>query len=154
MVCATSVIVFIPWTDPVGNLSWPARLCPSQQTSSVIGRGWRNRQAHDSSLSLIRIQRGICNRCPLTLTFLPFWLMPHAHYSLLARQQATTLANSPICPLEHCIPICADKDRSPDPSTVRRSLLRRTQSLWISLLGGGSLRPPCSPGIGGQQAVF
>ena len=66
---------------------------------------------------------------------LPGWLIPGGHYSLAARQQAAALASQPDRALEECVPGCADSDRSPDPSTVRRWLLRRTESLWLSLLG-------------------
>jgi hypothetical protein len=102
---------------------------------SVIGHGWRSRQAHDAIHTCIRIQRGICKLCRRTLTILPDWLIPGGHYSLLARQQAAVLASQPDRPLEECIPGSADKDRSADPSTVRRWLLRRTESLWMGILG-------------------
>ena len=138
---ATTVIVFIPWNDAVGKPSGMARVCPACRTASVIGHGWRSRQAHDATHTRIRIQRGICKLCHLTLTMLPDWLIPGGHYSLLARQQAADLASQPDRPLEDCVPDSADKDRSADPTTVRRWLLRRTESLWLSLLGKW-LQPP------------
>jgi hypothetical protein len=72
---------------------------------------------------------------------LPDWLIPGALYSLAARQQAAHLASQPDSSLEACVPDCADSDRSPDPATVRRWLLRRTESLWLSLLENW-LQPP------------
>jgi hypothetical protein len=47
----------------------------------VIGHGWRSRQAHDAHHTQIRIHRGICKLCDLTLTMLPEWLVPGGHYS-------------------------------------------------------------------------
>ena len=72
---------------------------------------------------------------------LPDWLIPGGHYSLPARQQAAQLASEDGRPVEQCVPDSADRDRPADPSTVRRWLLRRTQSLWMSLLGNW-LPPP------------
>ena len=117
------------------------RVCPACHTDSVIGHGWRSRQAHDAIHSHIRIPRGICRLCQLTLTMLPDWLIPGGHYSLLARQQAAKLASEEDRSLEDCIPESADTDRSADPSTVRRWLLRRAESLWLSLLGNWT-QPP------------
>ena len=109
------------------------RVCPACRTDSVIGHGWRNRQAHDATHTRIRIRRAICKLCHLTLTMLPGWLVPGGHYSLAARQ--------PDRPLEECIPDSADSDRSADPSTVRRWFRRRTESLWL-ILPGKWLPPP------------
>ena len=135
------MIVFIPWNDAEGKPFGMTRVCPACRTDSVIGHGWRSRQAHDAIHTHIRIQRGICKLCRLTLTMLPGWLVPGGHYSLLARQQAADLAGEPGRPLEECVPGSADSDRSADPSTVRRWLLRRTESLWLNLLGKW-LHPP------------
>lgn len=66
---------------------------------------------------------------------LPDWLVPGGHYSLLARQQAGELASEPQRAVEDCIPDSADANRSADPSTVRRWLQRRLESLWLSLIG-------------------
>lgn len=118
-----------------------ARACPACRADSVIGHGWRSRQAHDAIHTRIRVQRGICKLCHRTLTMLPGWLIPGGHYSLAARQEAADLASQPERPLEECVPDSADSDRSADPSTVRRWLLRRTESLWLSLLGNW-LQPP------------
>ena len=129
------MIVLIPWNEAEGKPSEIVRTCPACRTDSVIGHGWRNRQAHDASHTRIRIRRGICRLCHLTLTMLPDWLIPRGHYSLAARRQAADRARQPDRSLEDCIPDSADSDRSADPSTVRRWFRRRTQSLWLSLLG-------------------
>lgn len=132
---ATAVIVFIPWIQAGNKPSAIVRTCPACRADSVIGHGWRSRNAHDASHTRIHIQRGICKLCRRTLTMLPDWLIPGAIYSLAARQQAAHLASQPDSSLEACVPHCADSDRLPDPSTVRRWLLRRTESLWLSFLG-------------------
>ncbi len=136
-----TVIVFISWNDAGNKPSGFVRVCPVCLTDSVIRHGWRARQAHDASHTWIRIPRGICKLCHLTITMLPAWLIPGGHYSLLARQQAAGLAAEPGRSLEACVPESADKDRLADPSTVRRWLLRRTESLLLSLLGNW-LQPP------------
>ena len=79
--------------------------------------------------------------CDQTLTMLPDWLVPGGHYSLAARQQAEQLATAQDRPIEECIPDSADGDRSVDPSTVRRWLQRRIESLWLCAIGRW-LRPP------------
>ena len=112
------------------------RICPECQQVSVIGHGWRERQAHDANHTRIRIHRGICKLCERTLTMLPDWLVPGGHYSLAARQQAAQLlAGEPQRVVEECIPDSADGERSADPSTVRRWFQRRWESLWLSLIG-------------------
>ena len=60
---------------------------------------------------------------------LPDWLVPGGHYSLAARQQAEHLSTEPERPLEECVPDSADAERCADPSTVRRWLQRRRESL-------------------------
>jgi hypothetical protein len=129
------VIVFIPWNDAEGKPGEMIRVCPACQQVSVIGHGWRSRQAHDANHTWIRIHRGICKLCDRTLTMLPDWLVPGGHYSLAARQQAEHLSTEPERPLEECVPDSADADRSADPSTVRRWFQRRLESLWLSLVG-------------------
>ena len=132
------MIVFIAWNDAEGKFGEMVRVCPACQQVSVIGHGWRNRQAHDANHSWIRIRRGICKLCDLTLTMLPDWLVPGGHYSLAARQQAEQLATEQERPLEECVPDSADGKRFADPSTVRRWFQRRRESLrrW------GKLPPP------------
>jgi len=119
------------------------RVCPSCQQVSVIGHGWRSRQARDATHTWIRIQRGICRLCDRTLTMLPDWLVPGGHYSLSARQQAAQRGSEIERTVEECIPDSADGDRFADPSTVRRWLQRRLESLWLSLLGRWG--PPLGP---------
>ena len=138
---ATAVIVFIPWNESEGKPCAIVRVCPACRTGSIIGHGWRSRQAHDATHTWIRIPRGICKLCHLTLTMLPGWLVPGGHYSLAARQQAAHLASEQDRSLEDCIPDSADSDRSADPSTVRRWFRRRTQSLWLSIFVNW-LHPP------------
>ena len=123
------MIVFIAWNDAEGKPREMIRVCPACQQISVIGHGWRKRQAHDANHTWIRIRRGICKLCDLTLTMLPDWLVPGGHYSLAARQQAEHLASEPQRAVEDCIPDSADANRSADPSTVRRWLQRRAESL-------------------------
>jgi Domain of unknown function (DUF6431) len=129
------VIVFIPWNDAEGKPGEMVRVCPACQQVSVIGHGWRKRQAHDANHIWIRIRRGICKLCGRTLTLLPGWLVPGGHYSLSARQQAAQLAlTEPPRTAEECIPDSADANRSADPSTVRRWFQRRWESLWLSVM--------------------
>lgn len=78
---ATAVIVFIAWNRAEGKPGEMVRICPACQQVSVIGHGWRSRQAHDAHHTQIRIHRGICKLCDLTLTMLPEWLVPGGHYS-------------------------------------------------------------------------
>ena len=110
------------------------RLCPVCQARSVIGHGWRKRQAHDAEHSWIRIRRGICKLCDLTVTMLPDWLLPGGQFSLAARQQAEHLASEQPRAIEECVPDSLDQERSADPSTVRRWFQRRLVSLWLYFL--------------------
>jgi hypothetical protein len=138
------VIVFIAWNDAEGKPREMVRVCPACQQVSVIGHGWRSRQAHDANHTWIRIHRGICKLCDLTLTMLPDWLVPGGHYSLTARQQAAPLATEEDRPLEECVPDSADGERCADPSTVRRWFQRRLQSLWLCIRGRWlSTHPVC-----------
>lgn len=129
------MIVFIAWNHAEGKPGEMVRICPACEQVSVIGHGWRSRQAHDAHHTQIRIHRGICKLCDLTLTMLPDWLVPGGHYSLAARQQAEHLAAEPERPLEQCVPDSAGEKRYADPSTVRRWFRRRLESLWLCLVG-------------------
>jgi hypothetical protein len=135
------VIVVIPWNQAEGKSGGMVRVCPACHEVSVIGHGWRNRQAHDVNHTWIRIQRGICKRCHRTLTMLPGCLVPGGHYSLPARQEATHLAAQGSRTLEGCVPQSADANRSADPSTVGRWFRRWVESLWLGLLIGW-VKPP------------
>ena len=107
---------------------WLPRICPRCGAAAVIGHGRRSRQAHDRDHDSIRIRRGLCNRCRLTLTVLPAWCVPGAPYNLPARQEALgRLAERET--LEDSAPICLDPDRIADPSTIRRWFWRRIASL-------------------------
>jgi hypothetical protein len=136
------VIVFIAWNEAEGKPEEMVRVCPACQQVSVIGHGWRSRQAHDANHTWIRIHRGICKLCDRTLTMLPEWLVPGGQYSLSARQQAAGLANEQPRTVEECIPDSAGGERFADPSTVRRWFQRRLESLWLSLIGFGRWAPP------------
>jgi Domain of unknown function (DUF6431) len=91
----------------------------SREWLAIIGNGRRWRQAHDGVHDSIRIRRGICNHCRLTLTVLPAWCVPGALYNLPARREALgRLAEGET--LEASARVCRDPDRIADPSTVRR----------------------------------
>jgi Domain of unknown function (DUF6431) len=128
------VIVFIAWNEAAGKPGEMVRVCPACQGVSVIGHGWRRRQAHDARHTWIRVPRGICKLCNRTVTMLPDWLVPGGHYSLTARQQAAQLLSEPQCAVEECVPDSADPDRYADPSTVRRWWQRRLESLRLCLI--------------------
>jgi hypothetical protein len=75
--------------------------------------------------------------CGGTLTVLPGWCVPGALYNLPARRQALDQLGQGL-PLEQAAPYCHDPDRLADPSTVRRWVWRRIQSLrflaWATTL--------------------
>jgi hypothetical protein len=127
------VIVFIPRSGdgckPGGaDSEWLPRQCPACRQIAIIGHGRRRRQAHDGSRDWIRVRRGVCKVCGGTLTVLPAWCVPGAHYSLPARQQ--TLARlAEGSPVEQAAPHCRDPNRMADPSTIRRWVWRRVESL-------------------------
>ena len=135
------MIVVIAWNDAEGKPGEMLRFCPICRVASVIGHGWRSRQAHDANHTSIRIHRGICKLCELTLTMLPDWLVPGGHYSLTARQQAELLATEQPRPLEDCVPDSLDEESCADPSTVRRWFQRRRAGLCLYLI----LRFPTLP---------
>lgn len=136
------MIVFIAWNEAEGKPGEMVRICPACRQDSVIGHGWRSRQAHDANHTQIRIHRGICKLCDRTLTMLPDWLVPGGHYSLAARQQAEHLATEQERPLEACVPDSIDPERCADPSTVGRWFQRRRQSLWRSIIMAKWAPPP------------
>ncbi len=127
------MIVFIPRSADgckPGDFDreWLPRQCPGCGQVAVIGHGRRSRQSHDQVHDSIRVRRGLCNRCHQTLTVLPPWCVPRAPYTLRARAQAMArLAAGGT--LEESAPDCRDPDRIADPSTIRRWLLRRLESL-------------------------
>jgi hypothetical protein len=126
------VIVFIPRCGgerkpDVADSEWLPRQCPACGQIAIIGHGRRRRQAHDEIHDWILVRRGLCKVCGDTLTVLPAWCVPGAPYSLAARQQAVEQAG--IMPAERVTVCCRDPDRIADPSTMRRWLRRRIESL-------------------------
>jgi len=87
---------------------------------SIIGHGWRRKQAHDASHDWIKYRRGLCNLCKHTLSFLPVFSLPYTHYSLGARSQALRRRFVEHCSWESAAPAVKDPNRVPDPSTLRR----------------------------------
>ena len=61
------------------------RRCPICERDSIVGHGWRRKQAHDEEHDWIQIRRGVCHDCGKTFTLLPCFSLPYTHYSLLAR---------------------------------------------------------------------
>jgi len=55
------------------------RRCPLCLRDSIIGHGWRRKQAHDASHDWIKYRRGLCNLCKHALTFLPVFSLPYTH---------------------------------------------------------------------------
>ena len=109
------------------------------------GHGRRWRQAHDDCHDQIRVRRGLCKHCDLTLTVLPAWSVTGALYNLPARREALgRLAEGET--LEASAPVCRDPDRIADPSTVRRWFWRRIAGLRFffspTILPGISAPPP------------
>jgi Domain of unknown function (DUF6431) len=113
------------------------RWCPLCLSDSVIGHGWRRKQAHDDSHDWIKYRRGLCNLCELTFSFLPAFSLPYTHFSLVARSEALRRRFVEHCSWESSAPTVKDPNRIPDPSTLRRwcrsldsspafSFLRRT----------------------------
>lgn len=126
------VIVFIPRSGEeckpaVADSEWLPRQCPTCGQIAIIGHGRRRRQAHDHIHDWIRVRRGLCKVCGGTVTVLPAWCVPDAPYSLAARQEA--LEQAGIVPAERVTVCCRDPDRIADPSTIRRWLRRRIESL-------------------------
>jgi hypothetical protein len=95
------------------------RRCPLCWRDSIIGHGWRRKQAHDAS-HWIKYRRGLCNLCKHTLTFLPVFSLPYTHYSLVARSHALRRRFVEPCSWESAAPALKDPNRVPDPSTLRR----------------------------------
>src|SRR5258708_5211842 len=72
----------------------------------------------------------VLQRLSRTLTALPAWCVPRAHYSRAARRQAVArLAAGD--GFEQAAPDCLDPDRVADPSTIRRWAWRRIHSLYV-----------------------
>ncbi len=145
------MIVVIPWSWPLSkgkaaadqtDLEWLPRTCP-RCSAPVIGHGRREKQAHDQSHTQIQVRRGICKGCGKTITVLPAWSLPYTHYSLYARQEAVNrwIDHGR---LEDAAPVVKDADRVTDPSTLRRWIQQRLDSLWrwIATLRIYGMPPP------------
>jgi hypothetical protein len=104
------------------------RFCPVCLDYTIIGHGRRLRQAHDDCHERIWVRRGICHPCGKTFTILPEWLAPSAPFTLRCRQQACEQIATGV-PVEQAASHCQDPSRSPDPSTLRRWVLRRLLSV-------------------------
>jgi len=87
---------------------------------AVIGHGRRRKQAHDAHHVCIRIRRGLCRQCHVTITVLPAWSLPYTHYSLATRAEAFKRGVEGRIPIEQAAPPVQDADRVADPSTLRR----------------------------------
>jgi hypothetical protein len=128
-----------PPLSEADQLEWLPRLCPRCAVWAIVGHGRRKRQAHDKDHGWIRVRRGLCQHCEVTITVLPAWLVPGAHYSLHARADALRQAET--LPLEQASPATREPDRLVDPSTMRRWRRRRAVSwlactLTLQTLGG------------------
>ena len=131
------MIVFIPQSAPQSNWAaevcapeWLPRICPRCGQTAVIGHGRRSKAAHDERHTRIRIRRGICNHCGQTITVLPVWSVPYAHYTLRARAHAVYRFLEEGRPLEACAPPTRDVRRVADPATLRRWFQRGVVSGW------------------------
>ena len=125
----SSTIVFIPLSpdDCKPGFDWAtaypeaiSRWCPLCLSDSIIGHGWRRKQAHDDSHDWIKYHRGLCKLGKHTLTFLPAFSLPYTHYSLVARGQALRRRFVEHYSWESSAPTLKDPNRIPDPSTLRR----------------------------------
>jgi hypothetical protein len=127
------MIVFIPCSGDGCkpgdyDTEWLPRRCPACRQISIIGHGRRRRQAHDRLRDWILVRRGVCKVCGSTLTVLPDGCVPGAQYGLQTRQEALERLGEGV-PTEQAAPHCRDPNRSADPSTIRRWLWRRLESL-------------------------
>jgi hypothetical protein len=122
------MIVFIPLSrdDCKPGFDWAAcakqiiRRCPLCLRDSIIGHGWRRKQAHDDSHDWIKYHRGLCKLSKHTFSFLPAFSLPYTHYSLVARSQALRQRFVEHYCWESAAPTLKDPNRVPDPSTLRR----------------------------------
>ena len=87
---------------------------------SIIGHGWRRKQAHDDIHDWIKYHRGLCKLSKHTFSFLPAFSLPYTHYSLVARSQALRQRFVEHYCWESAAPTLKDPNRVPDPSTLRR----------------------------------
>jgi hypothetical protein len=151
------VIIFIPLSTIQGKTDWaitgaelPVRKCPICLTETIIGHGWRRKQAHDEDHDWINIRRGICKLCGMTYTFLPLFSPPYGHYSWIARGHALCDYLLEVKTLESAAPMVRDPDQLPSPSTLRRwfreldspALCRRFEELSTACIPQSATREP------------
>jgi len=112
---------------------WLPRRCPGCGLGGIVGHGRRRRTAHDAGHDAIRVRRGLCELCGHTLTAPPWWCVPRALYTLLARQDAMQRVAAGQS-AEQAAPDCLAPDRVADASTVRRWAWRRMESFpfWLA----------------------
>jgi hypothetical protein len=96
------------------------RRCPICERDSIVGHGWRRKQAHDDQHDWIHIRRGLCHDCGKTFTLLPCFSLPYTHYSLLARLHALHQRFVEGRCWESVVLTLKDCQRLADPATVRR----------------------------------
>jgi hypothetical protein len=122
------MILFLPASDESSGsgADWAGagvegipRECPKCVSDSIIGHGWRLKQAHDENHDWIRIRRGICKSCSQTFTFLPWFSPPYGHYSLVARSQALWGYFAERRSLDLAAPLVKDPNRVASASTLR-----------------------------------
>jgi Domain of unknown function (DUF6431) len=121
------MILFLPGSDDSSGsgADWAGagvgipRECPKCVSDSIIGHGWRLKQAHDENHDWIRIRRGICKSCSQTFTFLPWFSPPYGHYSLVARSQALWGYFAERRSLDLAAPLVKDPNRVASASTLR-----------------------------------
>lgn len=88
--------------------------------NSIVGHGWRSKQAHDVAHDRIRYRRGYCVFCGTVVSFLPAFSLPYTQYSLVARSEVLRRRWVEDCSWEDSAPTLKDPDRVPAPSTLRR----------------------------------
>lgn len=96
------------------------RQCPICERDSIVGHGWRLKQAHDEQHDWIRIHRGLCRDCGKSFTLLPCFSLPYTHYSLGARGQALHQRFVEGRGWDSVALTLKDSQRVADPSTLRR----------------------------------
>jgi hypothetical protein len=96
------------------------RRCPICERDSIVGHGWRRKQAHDEEHDWIPIRRGVCHDCGKTFTLLPCFSLPYTHYSLLARLHVLHQRFVEGRCWESVVLALKDPQRVADPTTLRR----------------------------------
>lgn len=131
------MIVFIPQSESSGKgqpaeraaEEWLPRICPRCGERGITGHGRRSKAAHDEQRRRIRIRRGVCNRCGVTITVLPAFSLPYTRYSLYARRSSCCRVAEG-AGYEEAAPATLDADRVAEPATVRRWVQLRLLSVW------------------------